>query len=98
MREQVFAAVIRRDEAVALRVVKPLHGACCHTVTLSLIVDLSYRAFSTRAMPEPRPAAPNGKQTACIQTQAPFYAPLRVPSRPVPDAVAHAQVDRKSVV
>ena len=34
MREQVFAAVIRRDEAVALRVVEPLHGACCHTLSL----------------------------------------------------------------
>src|SRR5687768_15347999 len=26
MREQVFAAVIRRDEAVAFRVIKPFHG------------------------------------------------------------------------
>src|SRR3989337_325560 len=30
MREQVLAAVIRRDEAVPLRVVEPLHGACRH--------------------------------------------------------------------
>ena len=37
MREQVLAAVVGRDEAVAFRVVEPLHGACCHA--LSLIVS-----------------------------------------------------------
>src|SRR5688500_9338766 len=76
MREQVFAAVIRRNEAVALRVVEPLHGACCHT--LSLIVDLSYRAF---LRPEPclnhAPPPPLVANRRRIQTQAPLSAPLR---------------------
>ncbi|TMH49863.1 MAG: ATP-dependent Clp protease adapter ClpS [Betaproteobacteria bacterium] len=30
MREKVFAAIFRRDEAVTLRVVEPLDRACCH--------------------------------------------------------------------
>src|SRR5207247_9107417 len=30
MREQVLAAVFRRDEAVTLRVIEPLDRACCH--------------------------------------------------------------------
>jgi hypothetical protein len=30
MREEVFAAVIRRDEAETLRVVEPLYGTCRH--------------------------------------------------------------------
>src|SRR4051794_23579768 len=28
--EEVLAALVGRDEAVALRVVEPLHGSCCH--------------------------------------------------------------------
>src|SRR5688572_12193853 len=31
--EKVLASVLRRDEAVALRVVEPLHGSCCHIST-----------------------------------------------------------------
>src|SRR6267378_3286699 len=60
MREQVLAAVVGRDEAIALRVVEPLHGACCHALSL-IAVDLSYRASvvdapCSRAMPgTPRP-------------------------------------------
>lgn len=28
--EQIFAAVVRSNEAEALRVVKPFNGTCCH--------------------------------------------------------------------
>src|ERR1700676_4602761 len=31
MREQVFAASVRRDESKSLRIVKPLHSTCCHS-------------------------------------------------------------------
>ena len=34
MGEQILAAVIRRDESEALRVVEPLHGTCCHVYFL----------------------------------------------------------------
>jgi hypothetical protein len=34
--EDVFAALIRGDEAVPLRVVEPLHGSCCHMQNTSL--------------------------------------------------------------
>src|SRR3989304_3697330 len=34
MREQILAAVIRCDEAVAFRVVEPLHRPCCHRCSL----------------------------------------------------------------
>src|SRR5205807_7546111 len=48
------------DEAVAFRIIEPLHGACCHALSLSC--RLSYRAF-TRAMPgTPRPRRPTAKQ------------------------------------
>ena len=30
MREQIFAAVIRSDEAKAFGIVEPLDGTCCH--------------------------------------------------------------------
>jgi hypothetical protein len=30
MREQVFAAAVRRNETKALCIVKPLHCTCCH--------------------------------------------------------------------
>src|SRR5688572_29353168 len=30
MGKEILAAVIRRDESEALRVVEPLHGTCCH--------------------------------------------------------------------
>src|SRR3954447_13762361 len=33
MGEEILAAVIRRDESKALRVVEPLHGTCCHCVS-----------------------------------------------------------------
>src|SRR5262249_17783016 len=33
--EEVLASLVRRDEAVALRVVEPLHGSCCHAYTSS---------------------------------------------------------------
>src|SRR5687767_4095830 len=33
MREKVLAAAVRRDESVALRIVEPLDGSCCHGVT-----------------------------------------------------------------
>src|SRR5688500_15938496 len=36
MHEEIFASVRRRDEAVALRVVEPLHGSCCHRKNTSL--------------------------------------------------------------
>src|SRR5436190_5945950 len=32
MREKVLAAAVGRDEAVALRIVEPLDGSCCHVV------------------------------------------------------------------
>jgi hypothetical protein len=32
MGEYVFTAVVRRDESEALRLVEPLHNACCHSV------------------------------------------------------------------
>jgi hypothetical protein len=35
MHEQVFAAVIRRDESETLRVVEPLHCACAHVCFLN---------------------------------------------------------------
>src|SRR6185436_4192310 len=38
VREQIVAAVIRSDEAVALRVVEPLDGASCHDVSLKKLV------------------------------------------------------------
>lgn len=37
MREEVVAAVVRRDEAEALCVVKPLHSTGCHFVGCSKI-------------------------------------------------------------
>src|SRR2546422_601749 len=53
MREQVLAAVVGRDETIAFRVVEPLHGACCHALSL-IAVDLSYRATSSQLHdPEP---------------------------------------------
>ena len=30
MREEIFTAVVRRNEAVTFRVIEPFHGACCH--------------------------------------------------------------------
>src|SRR5919197_6571017 len=33
MNEEILAAVLRRDEAVALRVVEPLDGSSCHKNT-----------------------------------------------------------------
>jgi len=30
VREQIFTAVIRRNEAITLRIVEPFHGTCCH--------------------------------------------------------------------
>src|SRR3954465_4745687 len=33
MREQVFTAAVRRDEAEALRIVEPLNGSGCHSAT-----------------------------------------------------------------
>jgi len=30
MREQIFAAIIRRNEAITFCVVEPFHSACCH--------------------------------------------------------------------
>src|SRR5205085_8093084 len=45
MREQVLAAVVGRDEAIALRVVEPLHGACCHA--LSLVITWSWLSSGT---------------------------------------------------
>src|SRR5918999_1367124 len=35
MGKEILAAVIRRDEAEALRVVEPLHGTCWHVVSIS---------------------------------------------------------------
>jgi hypothetical protein len=32
MGEEILAAICRRDEAEALRVVEPLYGACCHVL------------------------------------------------------------------
>src|SRR5882672_7064143 len=39
VREQILAAVIRRDEAEALRVVEPLHGACWHINQSSVMCE-----------------------------------------------------------
>ena len=30
VREQIFPAVIRRNEAITLRIVEPFHSTCCH--------------------------------------------------------------------
>ena len=35
MREQVFAAAVRCDEAKALCIIEPLHNTCCHFPELS---------------------------------------------------------------
>src|SRR5688500_6093293 len=32
MREEILAAVIRRDESKTFRVVEPLHGTCSHVI------------------------------------------------------------------
>src|SRR5438094_10611524 len=34
--EEILPAVLRRDESVSLRVVKPLHGSGCHQISTSL--------------------------------------------------------------
>src|SRR5205807_7008920 len=41
VREQVFAAVVRGDEPIALRVVEPLDGSGCHTAcSLQVVVEV----------------------------------------------------------
>jgi hypothetical protein len=30
MRKQIFTAVVRRNEAIPLRVIEPFHSTCCH--------------------------------------------------------------------
>src|SRR5882762_649920 len=42
VREQIVAAVIRSDEAVALRVVEPLDGTSCHDVSLEKVCKTGY--------------------------------------------------------
>src|ERR687891_655731 len=39
MNEEILATVRRRDEAVALRVVEPLDGSCCHIEKHLLTTD-----------------------------------------------------------
>src|SRR6185295_14827500 len=53
MREQVLAAVIRRNEAVALRVVEPLYGADSH---LNIPLPSGHLAAFTR-LQQPRQVA-----------------------------------------
>src|SRR5206468_6990050 len=36
VREEVFAAVVGRDEPVSLRVIEPLHSSGCHAITCLL--------------------------------------------------------------
>src|SRR5450631_2108661 len=37
VREEVFAAVVGRDEPVTLRVIEPLHSSGCHSITCLLL-------------------------------------------------------------
>src|SRR3954462_8174906 len=50
--EHVLAAAIRRDEAVALRVVEPLHGTCRHSGS-AFRKRLPRRALETIALRGP---------------------------------------------
>jgi hypothetical protein len=55
MGEEILAAVIRRDESEAFRVVEPLHGPCRHVISILELLQLrkAVRA-SQRAMFEGR--------------------------------------------
>src|SRR3979490_3386003 len=65
MREQVLAAVVGRNETIALRVVEPLHGACCHALSLIACWLSSGGRCAARAVPgTPRPRPAMAKQTA----------------------------------
>src|SRR5258708_23534725 len=74
MCKQVRAAVVGREEAIALRVVEPLHGACCHALSLYYC----WLSFGGVALPEAVPGAPRprpamAKQTACESKHSPPF-------------------------
>src|SRR5205085_12595382 len=49
VREEVFAAVVRGDEPVTLRVVEPLHSSGCHALRLPLVKRVDSRtSFGSR--------------------------------------------------
>src|SRR5205085_8552913 len=62
MGEEILAAVIRRDEAEALRVVEPLYGTCSHFVLPKSYAKLSELRLRARF---PREGATAAGVTAC---------------------------------
>src|SRR5918999_1560234 len=62
MGKEILAAVIRRDEAEALRVVEPLHGTCRHVVSIPQIAAIArgYPSLASGTMIKGRNRLPLG--------------------------------------
>jgi hypothetical protein len=47
--EEILAAVIRRDESKALRIVEPLYGTCSHVISIPEITTVARNCPSLAA-------------------------------------------------
>src|SRR5574338_1718855 len=64
MREEVFAAVVGRDEPVTLRVIEPLHSSGCHAIACLLL-----NGWSPAHCSDPGPARLTIRRCEMLETK-----------------------------